>query len=68
MKNSIKTGKYGLPIKVEYCNHCTRSNQRPSNLGEFLQTPKDKKKYVSLDNKKICNACKFYFEKQRSAK
>ncbi len=64
MTKKIKTGKYGLPLKVEYCSHCTRSNQRPSNLGEFLQTSQDKKKYVLLDKKKICNACKFYFEKQ----
>ena len=34
---------YGLPTKVEFCSNCTRSNQRPHNIGEFLQKIKIKK-------------------------
>ncbi len=41
--NKDKLGMYGLPTKVEYCSHCTRSNQRPHNVGEFLQKKIKKK-------------------------
>lgn len=44
-------GKYGLPLDIIFCSKCTRSNQRPHNVGEFNQTSKDKKKYVVLDKK-----------------
>lgn len=60
-----KLGKYGLPLKVIFCSRCTRSNQRPHNVGEFKQTDRDTKKFVSLDNNNhICDACKFYEYKQ----
>ncbi len=66
MKSKTKLGKYGLPLKVIYCSHCTRSNQRPHNLGEFIQIKNKKKKFVELDHKDgMCDACKFYFEKQK---
>jgi N-acetyl sugar amidotransferase len=66
MKNKIKLGKYGLPIKIFYCTHCTRSNQRPHNTGEFNQIKNENKSFVELNQKNgICNACKFYFEKQK---
>ena len=66
MNNKIKLGKYGLPLKVVYCSHCTRSNQRPHNLGEFVQIKKKKKKFVGLNkNDGMCDACKFYFEKEK---
>ena len=42
-------GKYGLPLDVIFCSKCTRSNQRPHNVGEFNQTSRDKKKYVVLE-------------------
>ena len=52
-----KLGKYGLPLKVIFCSRCTRSNQRPHNVGEFKQTDRDTKKFVSLDNNNhICDA------------
>ena len=51
-----KIGKYGLPLKVIFCSRCTRSNQRPHNVGEFKQTDRDTKKFVSLDNNNhICD-------------
>ncbi|MBT3379582.1 MAG: N-acetyl sugar amidotransferase [Lentisphaerae bacterium] len=51
-------GKYGLPLKVEYCNCCTISNQRPSSAVEFQQKSSDKKEFVSFEDG-ICDACKF---------
>ena len=65
-----KLGKYGLPLDVIYCSKCTRSNQRPHNVGEFNQTSQDKKKYVILDKKNhICEACKFYeYKKKQTGK
>ena len=61
-----KLGKYGLPLDVVYCSKCTRSNQRPHNVGEFNQTSQDKKKYVILDKKNhICEACKLYEYKKK---
>ena len=35
--NRVRLGMYGLPLKVEYCSHCTRSNQRPHNIGNFYK-------------------------------
>ena len=61
----MKFGKYNLPIKVQFCKNCTRSNQRPHNLGEFNQKINEKKKYVGLNKKGLCGACEFYFEKEK---
>ena len=63
--NKIKLGKYNLPTKVYFCKNCTRSNQRPHNLGEFNQKINEKKKYVGLNIRGLCGACQFYFEKQK---
>ena len=60
----MKTGKYGLPLNVIYCSNCTRSNQRPHNIGEFRQSKSLKKKYVELSKENLCDACKFYRYKQ----
>jgi N-acetyl sugar amidotransferase len=62
----MKFGKYGLPLKVIYCSHCTRSNQRPHNTGEFSQKINKNKSFVQLNKEnRICDACKFYFEKKK---
>ena len=63
--NRVRLGMYGLPLKVEYCSHCTRSNQRPHNIGEFLQKKNLKKKFVNLSKNKMCKACIYYYEKQK---
>lgn len=57
-------GKYGLPLKVEYCKKCTISNQRPSSAVEFKQQSKDKKEYISFTDG-ICDACR-YLEKKKN--
>ena len=49
--NKIKLGKYNLPTKVYFCKNCTRSNQRPHNLGEFNQTINEKKNMQDLITK-----------------
>ena len=54
-----KYGKYGLPLDIQYCTNCTRSNQRPHSAFEFKQTSKDKKAYVPLKSG-ICKACEYY--------
>lgn len=56
-------GKYGLPLKVEYCKKCTISNQRPSSAVEFKQQSSDKKEYISFTDG-ICDACR-YLEKKK---
>ena len=55
-------GKYGLPLKVEFCQNCTRSNQRPHSAFEYKQSSKDKKSYVPL-KERVCDACHFYKSK-----
>ena len=51
-------GKYGLPLKIEYCKKCTRSNQRPVSAQEFKQKAADSKAIVPLDLG-VCNACHY---------
>ena len=63
--SKIKLGKYGLPTKVIFCKNCTRSNQRPHNIGEFNQKINEKKEYVGLNDKGMCGACEYYFEKDK---
>lgn len=56
-------GRYGLPLKVEYCRKCTISNQRPSSAVEFRQQSNDKKEFISFKDG-ICDACR-YLEKKK---
>ena len=53
-----KYGKYGLPLKVEFCSKCTSSNQRPNSAYEFKQTSSDKKEYVPVTSG-VCKACEY---------
>lgn len=46
-----KLGKYNLPTLVQYCKNCTRSNQRPHNMGEFNQKINEKKNMLVLIKK-----------------
>lgn len=57
-------GKYGLPLKVEFCKSCTMNNQRPSSTVEFKQTENEKKKTLSFGEDGICDAC-HYAEKKK---
>jgi len=54
---------YNLPEKVEFCDICTMSNQRPSSIPEFLHKPtREGANYLELEindkGQKICTACK----------
>jgi N-acetyl sugar amidotransferase len=56
--------KYGLPEKIEYCQSCTFSNQRPSSSIELKNKNENKKKTISFENG-ICDACKFALIKEK---
>jgi len=50
---------YNLPEKVEFCNRCVISNQRPASIPEFRHTRnRDGAKYLQIDNEGICDACR----------
>ena len=59
IKNKIEFGKYGLPLKVQFCKKCIMSNQRPSSSVEFKNTKHSKKRSLSIGNDGICEACKY---------
>lgn len=63
--NKNKFGKYNLPTFIQYCKNCTRSNQRPHNMGEFNQKIDEKKNYVGINKKGLCGACEYYLEKDK---
>jgi len=50
--------KYGLPEKVEFCQKCVMSNQRPASTQEFKHTKESKKTTLSIDAHGICDACR----------
>lgn len=62
---SETTGKYGLPLKVEFCKRCTMNNQRPSSTVEFKQKANEKKRTLAFDEEGVCEACR-YAEKKRT--
>ena len=54
---------YNLPEKVEFCDICILSNQRPASIPEFLHKPtREGATYLELETndkgQKICSACK----------
>lgn len=52
-------GKYGLPLKVEYCKKCTFSNQKPSSAIEFQERKGGIKRFTQFDDDHICEACRY---------
>jgi len=58
-------GRYGLPLEVKFCKKCTMSNQRPSSVAEFQNTPDALKRAISFGEDGICEACK-YAEKKKT--
>lgn len=57
------TGKYGLPLNVQFCRKCTISNQRPSSTVEFKSRPDAKKSTIAFDEDGVCDACRYFEEK-----
>lgn len=51
--------KYGLPTEVKFCKRCVMSNQRPASVPEFKHTIDQKKPTLTIDEKGVCDACKY---------
>ena len=50
---------YHLPNDVVFCKKCVMSNQRPASIPEFKHNKnRDGAKYMQIDKKGICDACK----------
>ena len=50
---------YGLPEKIEFCEKCVISNQRPSSVVEF-KNQDDQKEGIEFDpNDLVCEPCKY---------
>lgn len=57
---------FNLPSKVQFCNRCVMSNQRPASIPEFRHTrERDGAKYMQIDNNGICDACKHAEQKEK---
>ena len=54
-----ETGRYGLPLKVEFCAKCVISNQRPSCVVEWKNSNNDKKPTNLFDQNGVCDACRY---------
>lgn len=50
---------YGLPAEVKFCKKCLMSNQRPSSVPEFKNSPDHKKQTLHFDDQGICDACRY---------
>ncbi|MDA7639309.1 N-acetyl sugar amidotransferase [Akkermansiaceae bacterium] len=60
----MKTGRFGLPVKVEFCKMCSLSNQRPITSVEFKNSTKSKKKTINFQDG-ICDACRYSVTKKK---
>jgi N-acetyl sugar amidotransferase len=57
--NKSPEALYGLPVKIKFCKLCVISNQRPNSTVEYKnKANKSKKKTISFDEDRICDACK----------
>lgn len=65
MENEKLVAKYGLPEKVIFCNKCVMSNQRPASSVEFKHTLKSPHKTMNIDEKGVCDACRFAEKKEQ---
>jgi N-acetyl sugar amidotransferase len=55
---------FGLPAAVVYCQRCVMSNQRPSSYPEFRHTRDRITPTLHIDDRGICDACKFAERKE----
>ena len=55
---------YGLPQKVNFCDKCVISNQRPNSTVEFLHSINEKKEVIEFNEKNICSACQYHSIKE----
>lgn len=49
--------KFGLPQRVEFCNECVMSNQKPNSCFEFEHTINSVKKTMVIQPDGTCDAC-----------
>lgn len=56
--------RYGLPDEVKFCVRCVISNQRPSSVVEFNNTPESPKPTIHFDSEGVCDACRVAEHKQ----
>ena len=56
---------YGLPNKVNFCQSCVISNQRPSTSVEFQNDGSQPKKVIAFNQEGICDACMVKKDKQK---
>lgn len=50
---------YNLPSEVAFCKKCVMSNQRPASIPEFKHNRnRDGAKYMQIDDKGLCDACR----------
>ena len=57
--------KWGLPEKVEFCNQCVVSNQRPSTVVEYKHGKATKKPTIEFVDG-VCSACSYHIKKYNS--
>jgi N-acetyl sugar amidotransferase len=56
---------YNLPPEVHFCRSCVMSNQRPSSYPEFRHTKDRKTPTLHIDEKGVCDACRFAEKKEQ---
>jgi N-acetyl sugar amidotransferase len=58
--------KYGLPPKVQFCNECVMSNQKPNSCYEFEHTIHSVKKSMRIQPDGVCDACHTCHDKEEN--
>jgi N-acetyl sugar amidotransferase len=56
---------FGLPAEVVFCRRCVMSNQRPSSYPEFRHTANRITPTLHIDDRGICDACRFADQKEQ---
>ncbi|MBU4354968.1 MAG: N-acetyl sugar amidotransferase, partial [Proteobacteria bacterium] len=56
---------YNLPPEVYFCRSCVMSNQRPSSYPEFKHRKDRKTPTLHIDEKGVCDACRFAEKKEQ---
>jgi N-acetyl sugar amidotransferase len=56
---------YNLPPEVYFCRSCVMSNQRPSSYPEFRHTKDRKTPTLHIDERGVCDACRFAEKKDQ---
>jgi len=57
--------RYGLPKEVIFCKRCVMSNQRPSSFPEFRHTIDRKTPTLHIDERGVCDACRYAEKKEQ---